>query len=351
MRDRVNLTDRRGVNAFEGFVLNSLNWIFREQSIVDLGIDAYIEQVIKGNSTGKLIAVQIKTGLSNVYANKNGDFDYYISNTHYNYWLSYTIPVIIVLYDHDPDKKVLYWEAFFKRNLTKTKDGRSKITIKKSSICCTLKTISDYNDIITLYKAKLFAEDVSSPMDKDELGDYCSELFFRCSESLQKIRGHIDQLDIDYNRGTEEMQNFMASNRFGWTREQADKEIKKVGRAFSLALNSCRTRITNELPLMVEVFIETFQSIELYLLPEINISEYKDINTLISKELYLLKNSMDSLKNITSKVISHYNNSPKTTLELGKAQTLFGKVIEDYHNELINLSIILGFTIKKLSNK
>ena len=334
---RVSLTDRRGVNAFEGFVLNTLGWIFREQPIVDVGIDAHIEQMFNGDPTGKHLAVQIKTGLSNVHVNKNGDFDYYMSRTHYNYWLSYSVPVIIVLYD--PDRQVLYWGAIFKRNTTKTKEGNHKITLKKKSVC-TRETISDFNEIITLYESKSFIETMPSTMDEEELINYCSELFSHCSESLQIIRKYIEKLDEDYNRGTEQMQNFLSANTVGVTKEMADKEIKKASRLFTLALNACRMRISNELPLMVNVFIEAFQFIE-YLLLEANNSEFEVLRDFIIKELSLQKKSIDSLINTTEDVVSQFCNSEKWTLELGQAQTLFSKVFEDYRIELIDLSGLL----------
>ncbi len=45
--------------------------------------------------------------------------------------------------------------------------------------------------------------------------------------------------------------------------------------------------------------------------------------------------------------LTHFSNSTKWTLELGQAQTLFSKVIEDYRNELMDLSSLLELTIGK----
>ena len=56
------LTDRRGVNAVEAVFINEFNWAFREQAISDYGIDAQAEIFEFGKPTGKLIALQIKTG-------------------------------------------------------------------------------------------------------------------------------------------------------------------------------------------------------------------------------------------------------------------------------------------------
>lgn len=346
MQNRVQLTDRRGVNAFENFTLNTLNWISREQSIVDLGVDIHIEQVVNGDSTGKLIAIQIKTGLSNVKINQNKDFDYYMSRVHYSYWLSYAIPVIIVLYD--PEKNILYWAPIFKRNISKTKKNNHKITIKKTSTC-TQDTISDFNEIIALYESKSFIGDMGSLTDKEEVGNYLSELLLRCSESLQKIRENIDQLDLDYKRGTKQMQDFININKHGYTKETANREIKKASGIFTLALNACRTRIFNEIPLMVNIFIETFRYIELYLLPEIKNPEFLVIKNYISKELVELKCTIDSLIKTTNKVANYYTESTSPTLELRQAQIMFSKVVEDYKNELVDLSGLLHTTIQSFN--
>jgi hypothetical protein len=42
---RYSPTERIGVNATERIVVNDLGWIFREQLVVDQGIDAHIERV------------------------------------------------------------------------------------------------------------------------------------------------------------------------------------------------------------------------------------------------------------------------------------------------------------------
>ena len=56
------LTERVGVNAVEAIFLNELNWAFREQTVSDYGIDAQVEVMEDGKPTGKLIALQIKSG-------------------------------------------------------------------------------------------------------------------------------------------------------------------------------------------------------------------------------------------------------------------------------------------------
>src|SRR6266851_3434342 len=62
---RYNAIERTGINAVESVVVNELKWIFREQPIADMGIDAHVELVEDGNPSGKLIGLQIKTGKGN----------------------------------------------------------------------------------------------------------------------------------------------------------------------------------------------------------------------------------------------------------------------------------------------
>lgn len=55
--------ERIGVVSTEK-IINKMGLIFREQPTDDYGIDAQIETMEKGYATGKLIAVQIKSGIS-----------------------------------------------------------------------------------------------------------------------------------------------------------------------------------------------------------------------------------------------------------------------------------------------
>lgn len=114
---RYNPTERIGVNAVERIVLEDLKWIFREQPIVDVGIDALIEIVDEGNPTGQFIAAQIKSGKGNFHQTENS-FTYYTSDIHYNYWTKSNLPIILVAYI--PDDSSAYWVPIllekFRRN-------------------------------------------------------------------------------------------------------------------------------------------------------------------------------------------------------------------------------------------
>ena len=67
----------------------------------DIGIDGQIEFLEHQSSTGKLVAVQVKSGPSFFTHVDGNDFKYYPSAKHVLYWRALNIPVLLVL--HNPD--------------------------------------------------------------------------------------------------------------------------------------------------------------------------------------------------------------------------------------------------------
>lgn len=124
---RYSKTERVGVNAVEAIVVKELGWIFREQLIVDMGIDAQIERVDNGIPTGKLIAVQIKTGESHFKETKDA-FTYYGRLAHLDYWTGHSLPVILVA--HLPSLGKTFWALINEATVQRTKRAW-KIAIPK----------------------------------------------------------------------------------------------------------------------------------------------------------------------------------------------------------------------------
>jgi hypothetical protein len=112
-------TERVGVNAVERIVINDLGWIFREQPILDFGIDAQAELVEDG-PTGKLIGLQIKSGLGNFSETSDG-LVYYGDLDHLDYWLSHSLPVILVA--HLPESDETFWVHVTAQAIKRTKRG------------------------------------------------------------------------------------------------------------------------------------------------------------------------------------------------------------------------------------
>ena len=100
-----NAVSKAGVN-FVRTVVESSNSIFNEISQQnDLGIDAIIELIINENPFGKCIGVQIKSG--NSYFNKDKTECFIPIDNHKNYWLSYSLPVIGIVFD--PERNCGFW--------------------------------------------------------------------------------------------------------------------------------------------------------------------------------------------------------------------------------------------------
>ena len=101
------LTDREGVALVERIVSRDLGWIFREQRVVDQGVDGQVEVAVAGRGTGRLIAVQIKSGGS-YFRRVKGGWAFYYSDRERELWLGHALPVMVVLVDLAGD--TAYWQ-------------------------------------------------------------------------------------------------------------------------------------------------------------------------------------------------------------------------------------------------
>lgn len=126
--DRYNPTERIGVSQIQSVFSKYYGWIFREQIIGDVGIDAQVEYVQDGNPTGKLLGIQIKTGASHFHESEDS-FTYYIDETHYLYWMNHSLPVILI--GHLPESNYTFWQFVSEENIDRT-STRWKLTIPKS---------------------------------------------------------------------------------------------------------------------------------------------------------------------------------------------------------------------------
>lgn len=127
---RYNPTERIGVNITEQIFLKDFEWIFREQTIVDVGIDALVEQSEDGEPKGKFLALQIKSGKGNFHVSKE-KITYYISNTHFNYWTNFDLPVILIC--HILEDSNTYWQEISISKIKKA-DKRWKLEIPKKHL-------------------------------------------------------------------------------------------------------------------------------------------------------------------------------------------------------------------------
>lgn len=82
--------------------------MFREQTTHDYGIDAHIEIVQGGRPTGRLIALQIKSGTSFFIEEADSAYVYRTDEKHVSYWIEHSMPVVLVLYN--PESQQLFWQ-------------------------------------------------------------------------------------------------------------------------------------------------------------------------------------------------------------------------------------------------
>ena len=111
-------TERMGVLKC-AVLFEENGFVFREQSIVDYGIDAIIESKEGNRPSGKMIAVQIKSGESYFKEIKDDYVIYRVDEKHKNYWINHSLPVIIVLYS--PSRDECIWEIVNKQTLISSK--------------------------------------------------------------------------------------------------------------------------------------------------------------------------------------------------------------------------------------
>jgi len=119
---RSALTERAGLTAAQD-AFGKMGWLFREQPLIDFGIDAQVEIVEGEMPIGRLIALQIKSG-SSYFSHKQGNnYRFYGQKQHLEYWLRHCLPVFLVL--HNPDDGMLLWQRVERHLVRETTNGWS----------------------------------------------------------------------------------------------------------------------------------------------------------------------------------------------------------------------------------
>ncbi|EJM1007857.1 DUF4365 domain-containing protein [Klebsiella oxytoca] len=128
---QTNSQERLGVNAVAEAIAK-IGQIWRETPMADVGIDGQIEYVSpEGFATGRMIAVQIKSGPS-FFKESKGDWVFYPEEKHRFYWERYPLPVLIII--HNPETNLSYWQdARQVLRVAKSTDAKG-IIIPKSNV-------------------------------------------------------------------------------------------------------------------------------------------------------------------------------------------------------------------------
>ena len=122
--------ERIGIHRIALTFLEQFGWIEREQPISDFGIDMHLEIVDGGKPTGQIFALQIKSGESYFKEETSQGYIYRGENKHLEYWLSQSMPVLIVIYN--PKYNKAFWVHVTQSNFTKTQTAW-KIEIPKTN--------------------------------------------------------------------------------------------------------------------------------------------------------------------------------------------------------------------------
>ncbi len=339
--NRYDPTNSKGLAVLDGVITYELGWILRTIDKVDVGIDANIEQVVDGNPTARYISVQLKTGYGNVSEDRNGNFTYYIDLPHYEYWLSSSIPVIIVLCD--PDKKVLYWEVVKLSNIERT-PTKHKITIRRSHTL-TQDSIEEFNCLIDTYQSEFQLPELDSELVSSE--EYWSDLLAACSETLSDSTKQFNRLDEKYKEGNAQMEFFIEKNPQGLPKAKVKKQLKNVSTKFKLAIDICKTKFRSQIPIIAKTHIEAIRLIEKAITSNIlqDNDTIRALNIVLQEELLTINSVIDAFKE--GATIYANRNSPDMGLK--RSEHSFASVLEDYIANITILADYIQMLISKLN--
>lgn len=339
---RYTPTNDIGVAVLKRCIPKELGWICREVAQPDVGIDATIEQVIDGNPTAKYISVQLKTGEGNIHIDRNGNFIYYIDKTHYDYWLSSSIPVILAYCN--PEDETIYWELLKKCNIKRTKGEENfKITISNTHLL-NKDSLDEFNVIIDTYQTEFELPD----MDEDDVCDieYWNELLENCAETISNSRQVLDQLDVKYKRHIAQMAQFVELHKDGVDKKIVDKHIAKHAKSFKVAIDTCKMQFKSQIPIIAETHVEAIRLAERAMTGGYHMPT--EINTLLQEELNKETEAIRGVKEILTLAIERFENSSSPTIDLRRAEGSFAQVLKDYSSELESIVYWIGKLLKTL---
>jgi len=111
--------------VFVESVVNAHGSIYRPvHQETDVGIDGYIELVNVEKATGRIVAVQIKSGDS-YFSSGDREFVVSVDQRHLDYWESYMVPVVLICYS--PTRDIGAWRSV--RDYIQHEEFHSRIPI------------------------------------------------------------------------------------------------------------------------------------------------------------------------------------------------------------------------------
>jgi Domain of unknown function (DUF4365) len=121
-----------GVTHTQLAVVSELGWLFREQPTEDYGSDAQVELVEGNVVSGMLLGFQIKSGVSWFHEPGPGGWWYRPDAKHVQYWLSHSLPIVVVLFH--PDTVRCHWQLVSRDTLVDTSAGGYKLFVPDAQV-------------------------------------------------------------------------------------------------------------------------------------------------------------------------------------------------------------------------
>ena len=305
---RFNLNERLGVLEANIIFTKKMQWVFREQPLVDVGIDALIEESVEANPTGKFLAAQIKGGKGNVHETKTS-YTHYISNVHQHYWLNLSIPIIIIV--HITEHELAYWEFVSNDTLVKTKKGW-KIEIPKSKIL-NENSVEELRQIIkSNVQSDFLSQFLNGNVSEEEIYKIINSVnqLVELTTTLSQITEVMNEMSSGLAQNTKKMNHYIPRGLSDTTREVKNSitDTSNVLNKSSKEFNELIDNFSNE-------FADVFGGFEK--LASIHFHYNKDYNSLIdiynsmdelNKTIKISTDNMISLRNQASALPTKYNN-------------------------------------------
>jgi hypothetical protein len=329
-------TERIGVYVVGLKFTKDLDWIFREQTISDVGIDAFVEEKVLGNPTGKFLALQIKTGKGN-FNETNKHFTYYVSNIHYHYWLNSNLPVLLVA--HLPDTDLTIWEYISELKLQKT-NKQWKINLLKDKILCE-QSKSEFSKILSGQIEDVFTQQFNDGIISDEVIDIISNevnSITEASEVLKEMTGLFLGLGEKTNYMTERITKYAKQGL-----NEKDKLILKSVKEYSKYLNNFAAKVNTQLDDFAYYFSEGFSAYEKLTIVNYQINKdfeaVQNTHSILTDTLKEMKESINAtfeFKNEVSSLPTKYSHLKKSRLNLLDTSNQILKELRIASNLLFN---------------
>ncbi|MCA6068106.1 DUF4365 domain-containing protein [Chryseobacterium sp. RG1] len=349
--NRYNPTERLGVNETEKIVIQNLGWIFREQPIVDVGLDAIIEQVENDEPTGKFIAVQIKSGSGNFYKTQKG-LSYYVTNIHYNYWLNLSIPIILIA--HIPEEGKTYWQEIIGTNLKRNKKSwKIEIPFKQEFNEKSEKRLTKIASVKNDKRFDIYRGRVDSNNIKDIIEDLRS--LNNATDCLSNIAAIIEKQTKETINMGDKLKELSLKNT-----PNAITEFSILYKGISRTMNITTKRIETEVELFSQLYSVGITSFEKFLITQytfiLKLEEFTgsnttqlpiEINSILSEYVDLketLKVNFKQLPNQIDSAVSEYINLRET---LKNTPTHNFSFFKEAKNQLVE---VLSFLIHEFQD-